>query len=609
MDDIREIMKKIWPEWTIVNIIGEGSFATVYKAVREDLIGTSYAAIKVTRIPRDSNEIDSLHAEGLEPEKTYDYYQGVVKDYSAEIKLMDSVKGYTNIVAIDDYRIYQPEDRLIWYIFIRMELLTPLVKDVARHGIDEDRIIRLGIDLCTALDVCRQHNIVHRDIKPENIFVNDNGYFKLGDFGVARNLEKMTNGLSLKGTPNYMAPEVAKSIITEVDFNSAARIDIYSLGMVMYWLANGSKLPFLPLNKQIASPEDRKNAFIRRINGETLPLPRLVSPELQQIILKACSYDPGSRYRSAYDMKTALFRLQQKREAVAESPEPTPPPPPEENPPEKPPEPQPPENPPAITYSRNSFAYPGGDAPGGSGKTRKGAPRKKKKWLILIPVLLLVLGVLFYPGFQKDDGRQGSLFDILISRLFAAAPLPSETSRASRDAAKYVVPGFGINRTVFSINRMDLQSIYREWKEVDAPFEQFPYRNFRDLPLIPEVNFVSRDILDYFGTEETNVTYFYDVITEKFVQNPPADGIFITYKLIDYCPETNYALTRITIRDSSYYITYFSVYYIDGDQMVCYGISVSIGESEVIDSTSFTLNYSNKSTYPDLTLTGVVNSK
>ena len=600
MDDIREIMKKIWPEWTIVNIIGEGSFATVYKAVRQDMIGTSYAAIKVTRIPRDSNEIDSLHAEGLEPEKTYDYYQGVVKDYSAEIKLMDSVKGYTNIVAIDDYRIYQPEDRLVWYIFIRMELLTPLVKDVARHGIDEDRIIRLGIDLCTALDVCRQHNIVHRDIKPENIFVNDNGYFKLGDFGVARNLEKMTNGLSLKGTPNYMAPEVAKSIITEVDFNSAARIDIYSLGMVMYWLANGSKLPFLPLNKQIASPEDRKNAFIRRINGETLPPPRLVSPELQQIILKACSYDPGSRYRSAYDMKTALFRLQQKREAAAESPEPTPPPPPEENPPEKPPEPQPPENPPS-----------GGDAPGGSGKTRKGAPRKKKKWLILIPVLLLVLGVLFYPGFQKDDGRQGSLFDILTSRIFAAAPLPAETSRASRDAADGLVPGFGIRTNLFLTNTSELIKTYYTWKKENVPFAQFPYRNFRDFPLIPEVNFVSPAILDYFGTEETNVTYFYDPTTEKFVQNPTAaeEDILITYKLIDYCPETNYALTRITIRESLYYITYFSVYYIDGEKMVCYGISVSIGESEVIDSTSYTVNYSNKSTYPDLTLTGVVNSK
>ncbi len=310
LENIQEIMKKIWPEWTIVEKIGEGAFATVYKAVRQDLIGTSYAAIKMTKIPRDHNEIAELHAEGLKPSETYAYYQNVVKDYSAEIKLMASVKGYTNIVAIDDYRIYQPEGEMVWLIFIRMELLTPLVNHIALHGTNEKEIIKLGIDLCTALDVCRQYNIVHRDIKPENIFVNNYGYFKLGDFGVARNLEKITNGLSRKGTPNYMAPEVYKSIMKEMDFASASKVDIYSLGMVLYWLSNGSKLPFIPLDKQLASPDDRKNAFIRRINGEPLPPPQRVSRGLQQIILKACSYEADNRYNSAAEMRADLIKLQ-----------------------------------------------------------------------------------------------------------------------------------------------------------------------------------------------------------------------------------------------------------------------------------------------------------
>ena len=309
MEDIRELMNKIWPEWTIVDKIGEGSFASVYKAVRQDLIGTSYAAIKVIQIPQDSNEIDALHAEGLDAENTFNYYQDIVKDYSSEIKLMDSVKGYTNIVTIDDYKIYHPEGKMLWYVFIRMELLTPLLKHVLLEKIDEEKIIRLGIDLCTALDICHQHNIVHRDIKPENIFVNANGYYKLGDFGVARNLEKITHGLSFKGTPNYMAPEVVKATIKEKDFISAAKVDIYSLGMVMYWLGNNSKLPFMP-QKQIATPEDRNNAYYRRISGQKLPPPQQVSPELQRIILKACSYNPDDRYSSAADMRADLLRLQ-----------------------------------------------------------------------------------------------------------------------------------------------------------------------------------------------------------------------------------------------------------------------------------------------------------
>ena len=259
-EDIRELIKKVWPEWSIVEKIGEGSCGSVYKAVRQDLIGTTYAAVKVTKIPQDSNEVEALRAEGLESEQTVAYYEGIVKEYSAEIRLMESVRGYTNIVAIDDYRIWQPEDEMAWYLLIRMELLTPLVRHVALNGIDEEGIIRLGTDICTALDVCSKQNIVHRDIKPENIFVNDSGYFKLGDFGVARNMEKATNGLSRKGTPNYMAPEVYQSTLKEMDFPSASRVDIYSLGMVLYWLGNSSKLPFIPLDKQIATPDDRKEA-------------------------------------------------------------------------------------------------------------------------------------------------------------------------------------------------------------------------------------------------------------------------------------------------------------------------------------------------------------
>ena len=309
MEEIRELIRKVWPEWRITEEIGEGGFATVYKAVREDLAGTTTAAIKVTKIPRDRNEAEELRAEGLEENETYAYYRDVVRDFAAEIKLMDSVKGYTNIVGIDDYKVYQPEGEMVWYIFIRMELLTPLARYVALRGMDEERIIRLGIDLCTALEMCRQYRIVHRDIKPENIFVNDAGHFKLGDFGVARNLEKITSCFSRTGTPNYMAPEVYRSMLKETDFASASKVDIYSLGVVLYWLANGSKLPFVPEDKQIASPDDRRNAFLRRMNGEKLTPPRNVSPRLQEIILKACAYDPDDRYETAAKMRADLLAL------------------------------------------------------------------------------------------------------------------------------------------------------------------------------------------------------------------------------------------------------------------------------------------------------------
>ena len=93
VEDIRSILQQTWPKWEIIDKIGEGAFASVYKVKRQDLAGIKFAAVKVIKIPRDSNEIEELYAEGLLPSQTYAYYQGVVKDYTAEIKLMDAVKA------------------------------------------------------------------------------------------------------------------------------------------------------------------------------------------------------------------------------------------------------------------------------------------------------------------------------------------------------------------------------------------------------------------------------------------------------------------------------------------------------------------------------------
>ena len=97
---LKEKLKTIWPDWEIVEKIGEGSFGAVFKAVRRDLAGTSYAAIKAICIPKDEDEVEELKAEGFSLDQTYSYFKQVVRDYTHEIKLMDSVKGNNNIVSI-----------------------------------------------------------------------------------------------------------------------------------------------------------------------------------------------------------------------------------------------------------------------------------------------------------------------------------------------------------------------------------------------------------------------------------------------------------------------------------------------------------------------------
>ena len=122
----------------------------------------------------------------------------MVNDFIGEIKVMESFKGMQNIVSIEDFKVVKKTDGVGWRIYIRMELLTPFNQYVSSHPLTEGDIIRLGTEICTALEYCQSRDLIHRDIKPENIFVNDFGCFKLGDFGIARKLESMTSGMSQK---------------------------------------------------------------------------------------------------------------------------------------------------------------------------------------------------------------------------------------------------------------------------------------------------------------------------------------------------------------------------------------------------------------------------
>lgn len=293
----------VWPEWQIEKELGRGSFGVVYKAVRLDHNIRSYSAIKVITIPTDGTQVDSLRSEGLDMNATRTYLQGIVNDFVSEIQIMESFKGMQNIVSVEDYKVVERTDRIGWNIYIRMELLTPFNQYICDRKLSEAEVIKLGCDICTALEICQKRNIIHRDIKPENIFVNDFGDFKLGDFGIARKMENVTGGLSQKGTFNYMAPEVAGNGRYD------GRADIYSLGIVLYRLLNQNRLPFLDTQKQLLSPNERRVAVERRLRGEPLPAPCEASPTMAALILSACAYDPNKRFSNPTAMKQALINV------------------------------------------------------------------------------------------------------------------------------------------------------------------------------------------------------------------------------------------------------------------------------------------------------------
>ena len=295
-------------KWYIEEKLGEGSYGAVYKIRSTDYNGKSYySALKVISIPKDENERAEVELLCGTEENTRNYFQEQLNRFETEIELMNQFKGKTNIVSYEDHEIIPREgDQIGFDVFVRMELLEDLRK-IQRTNAEllnnQIEIIHIGKDICNALEICMEHNIIHRDIKPGNIMRSKDGDYKLGDFGVARNLDS-TSTMTKVGTLSFMAPEVENADSYD------ERADIYSLGMVLYELLNNNRAPFLPVGTQAVTATDKETARDLRMHGEQFPLPMCADRCLGEVVVKACAYAPEDRYQTATEFREALIQAE-----------------------------------------------------------------------------------------------------------------------------------------------------------------------------------------------------------------------------------------------------------------------------------------------------------
>lgn len=296
----------LWGKWRAKSIIGEGSFGAVYE-VESDRIGDSCScAVKLISFKNGEMLRGVKGNETLSPEELEQLKIKEAKKNVREADLMNQLQGRDHIVTIHDYDIFPGEHATD--IIIRMELLMNLEDYMWKYKINSsDKIksfvIKLGIDICKALEDCEEVGIVHRDIKPDNIFINKNQTFKLGDFGLSRKMSKSAS-FSLRkaaGTPLYMAPETFGWGV-KADYRS----DIYSFGLVMYQLLNNGKIPFV---NDMRNFDEVDNAIGRRLDGETITAPKYENGQLWKIIEKACQFKKEDRYQSASVMRKDLEEL------------------------------------------------------------------------------------------------------------------------------------------------------------------------------------------------------------------------------------------------------------------------------------------------------------
>lgn len=261
--DARQL-NELFPAYEIEGLIASGGMGAVYCALQKSLDRTVALKILPKELSKDAAFCSS---------------------FQAEAKAMARL-NHPNLIGVYDFG--EVDDML----FIIMEFVPgqSIYHSANGQAIDPREVARLVTRICEGLSHAHENGIIHRDIKPSNILLDFNIQPKIGDFGLARPVErKIQEGEEIFGTPHYTAPEVVNAPQT-VDH----RADIFSVGVLLHELLTG-KLP-----------------------ADDPRLPSLISkcdPRFDRIVKKATSPDPKARYGSAKEIVEALSAITTSKEA------------------------------------------------------------------------------------------------------------------------------------------------------------------------------------------------------------------------------------------------------------------------------------------------------
>ena len=254
----------IWPGWTTGKLLGRDNLSDIYELERKVGEREEKAALKVYAIPKHERDIEEMYAEGYDQASVAnilkDYANNIVGEYSRVEKLKDCAY----IVGFDDIRKVPQKNGIGWNVLVKMERLTALPK-VLPEEVPEKTVIQVAYMVCAALIEAHNFGILHQEVKPQNIFLAENGEYKLGNLGVAGFSQRTTDYVTLADYM-FMAPEI---------YNNqphSKTSDIYSLGLVLYWMLNERRLPFV---QQIAAGNSVKQAIKQRLAGNALPEPTI----------------------------------------------------------------------------------------------------------------------------------------------------------------------------------------------------------------------------------------------------------------------------------------------------------------------------------------------
>ncbi|HND92703.1 MAG TPA: SUMF1/EgtB/PvdO family nonheme iron enzyme [Anaerolineales bacterium] len=271
--------------YQIVELIGEGGMATVYKA-------------RDARLDRDV-AIKFIRPEAVPP----DQFEIILKRFEREAKSLAGL-SHPNIVGVIDYGEH---DGLPYLVMVYLPGGT--LKERLGAPMYWRDAVRFIIPVARALEYTHEHSIINRDVKPSNILLTEKGQPMLTDFGLVKifegkNATHLTASGAGLGTPDYMAPE---QWIGE----ATAASDQYSLGVVLYEMITGHR-PYIS--------DTPAGILLKQIN-DPLPFPKTYIPDLPQsvesVLMKVLARKPTDRYADMHAFANELQNLLDGREVTA----------------------------------------------------------------------------------------------------------------------------------------------------------------------------------------------------------------------------------------------------------------------------------------------------
>jgi len=257
--------------YEIIEVIGSGGMADVYKAVDHKL--NRPVAIKVLK-------------------KEYASDQNFVSKFRAEAQAAAGLM-HPNIVNVYDVG---EEQGLYYFVMELVEGITLKHYIEKKIRLTVKEAVSIAIQVAMGIEAAHNNGIIHRDIKPQNIMISKEGKVKVADFGIAKAVSSDTITSQAMGSVHYTSPEQARGGYSD------AKSDIYSIGISLFEMVTGH-VPF--------DGETTVAIAIKHIQTE-MPSPRIYVPDIpvsvEKIILKCTQKNADRRYANTTELIADLKR-------------------------------------------------------------------------------------------------------------------------------------------------------------------------------------------------------------------------------------------------------------------------------------------------------------